>query len=260
MSETFLVAAFNRLSLQSRREVWEGTEDTEEATLERILLLWDQTRGVFDKELAGRWGEGEGEAKHPGLAASAKDAGNKAYSCGDHLEALARYNEALRLASPGETSGLVLGNRSAVWAGLGKHGLVERDVEEALEEGVPGHVVWRLLERRGRARWALGEQGGALQDLEQAVVALGSSTLKEEKRQEKKVELQKLMKEIKSSKVVTKNVVDVVKLPELPGENPLYPTFSDAVSFVYEEGRGRYAVAARQVRRLLLLLPQPNLR
>ena len=37
-------------------------------------------------------------------------------------------------------------------------------------------------------------------------------------------------------------------LAELPDRNPCYPTFSNAVKILYEEGRGRFAVAKRAVK------------
>ena len=93
---------------------------------------------------------------------------------------------------------------------------------------------------------------GGVEDLEAAVGALGSSNLKEEKREEKRKELRKLIKEIRGSKEVKKVVAKEPKLPELPAVNPLYPTFSDAVKIVYQEGRGRFAVAGREVRDTIL--------
>ena len=174
--------------------------------------------------------------------------GNKAYSSGDHVEAIGQYNTAIRLGEKGEATGLVLGNRSAVWAALEKHDLVVKDVGAALEQGTPDHVVWRLLERRGRALKTRGDLEAAVQDLEDAMEALSSSKLAEEKRTTKKGELQRLVKEIRSSlgkKPVKKK--EETQQAELPNRNPLYPTFSNAVKILYEEGRGRFAVAKREV-------------
>ena len=53
--ETFLAAVFNKLSLAERREVWESKEDTEEATMERINLLWGQKETDYSKEMAARY-------------------------------------------------------------------------------------------------------------------------------------------------------------------------------------------------------------
>ena len=247
--ETFLAAVFNKLSLAERREVWESKEDTEEATMERINLLWGQKETNYSTELGGRW---KAEGKKASEAGRCKEAGNKAYSSGDYVEAIGQYNTAIRLGEKGEATGLVLGNRSAVWAALEKHHLVVRDVGAALEQGTPAHVVWRLLERRGRALKARGELEAAVQDLEDAMDALSRSNLAEEKRAAKKGELQRLVKEIRSCKTVKKREVEERGEgggeAELPDRNPLYPTFSDAVKIEYEEGRGRFAVAKRPVR------------
>ena len=60
--------------------------------------------------------------------------------------------------------------------------------------------------------------------------------------------LQKLVKDIRTSKAVKKTIIEEKKgLAMLPNTNPLYPTFSDAVKIEYEEGRGRFAVAKREV-------------
>ena len=247
--ETFLAAVFNKLSLAERREVWESKEDTEEATMERINLLWGQKETNYSTELGGRW---KAEGKKASEAGRCKEAGNKAYSSGDYVEAIGQYNTAIRLGEKGEATGLVLGNRSAVWAALEKHHLVVRDVGAALEQGTPAHVVWRLLERRGRALKARGELEAAVQDLEDAMDALSRSNLAEDKRAAKKGELQRLVKEIRSCKTVKKREVQERGGggggAELPDRNPLYPTFSDAVKIEYEEGRGRFAVAKRPVR------------
>ena len=243
---TFLAKAFNKLSLTDKKEVWESREDTEEATLERIHLLWRQKETRYSTELAARW---RVEGKNSKEAARCKELGNKAYSSKDYVEAIGQYNKAIRLGEKGEATGLVLGNRSAVWAALEKHDLVVSDVGAALEQGTPGHVVWRLLERRGRALKARGEPETALRDLEDAMEALSKSNLAEDKRVAKKAELQKLVKDIRTSKAVVKKTILEEKkgLAMLPNTNPLYPTFSDAVKIEYEEGRGRFAVAKREV-------------
>ena len=36
-------------------------------------------------------------------------------------------------------------------------------------------------------------------------------------------------------------------VPDIPNRNKLYPVMSDAVNFKYEEGRGRYAVASKDI-------------
>ena len=77
---TFLAEVFNKLSLTDKKEVWESKEDTEEATLERIHLLWGQKETRYSSELAARW---KVEGKNAKEAARCKELGNKAYSSKD---------------------------------------------------------------------------------------------------------------------------------------------------------------------------------
>ena len=74
MGETFLAAVFNKLSLAEKREVWESKVDTEEATLERIELLWSQKETSYTTEVAARW---KAEGKKASDAGRCKEAGNK---------------------------------------------------------------------------------------------------------------------------------------------------------------------------------------
>ena len=51
---------------------------------------------------------------------------------------------------------------------------------------------------------------------------------------------------------LTKNQSDVsmvhkAEVPEIPNKNSLYPVMSDAITFKYEENRGRYAVASKDI-------------
>ena len=73
------------------------------------------------------------EGKNAKEAARCKELGNKASSSKDYVEALGQYNKAIRIGEKGEATGLVLGNRSAVWAALEKHGLLVSDVGVASE-------------------------------------------------------------------------------------------------------------------------------
>ena len=99
-----------------------------------------------------------------------------------------------------------------------------KDVGAALEQGTPDHVVWRLLERRGRALKTRGDLEAAVQDLEDAMEALSSSKLAVEKRTTKKGELQRLVKEIRSCKKSAVKKSGEKVMAELPDRHPLYPT------------------------------------
>ena len=62
---------------------------------------------------------------------------------------------------------------------------------------------------------------------------------------------------------LTKNQdVDMVPkadVPEIPKANPLYPVMSDAVTFKYEDNRGRYAVANKVTKAYILTFKPINL-
>ena len=76
---------------------------------------------------------------------------------------------------------------------------------------------------------------------------LTNSRLEGKRRDARRKELEKLLKEIKGEKTRQKEVDAPSPAPELPGVNTQFPNFSDAVRIRYEEGRGRFAVAARDI-------------
>ena len=55
------------------------------------------------------------------------------------------------------------------------------------------------------------------------------------------------MKEVQGGRGVKVARAEEEREPKLPATNPLYPTFSDAVKIEYAPGRGRFAVARRDV-------------
>ena len=43
------------------------------------------------------------------------------------------------------------------------------------------------------------------------------------------------------------SMVHQAEVPEIPNKNSLYPVMSDAITFKYEENRGRFAVASKDI-------------
>ena len=114
--------------------------------------------------------------------------------------------------------------------------------------GYPEELKFKLLERRAKARQTLGKLEEGITDVDDAVAALEKANLAQEKRDGKKAELQRfgiglgrpavsltplrLRKELStalagggSSRVSSPKPLE----PLLPGENPKFPNFSDAV-------------------------------
>ena len=119
-----------------------------------------------------------------------------------------------------------------------------------LHTGYPEELKFKLLERRAKARQSLGKLEEGITDIETAIAALDQANLAEEKREGKKAELQRfgmspwldsalwedhirrLRKELSTAlegggcqRAASPKPVE----PLLPGENPKFPTFSDAV-------------------------------
>ena len=94
--------------------------------------------------------------------------------------------------------------------------------------GYPPHLEFKLYERRARARRALGRPGAA-GDATAALGALAAARLDQAKVEERRRELEELLHQLEQEGV--QEVVEEARAeePRLPGENPKFPTFSDAV-------------------------------
>merc|ERR1712223_199767 len=244
---TFLQKVFCEISLEKRPDLWQDDEDTEAKNIERIAFLASFPQTEYRAQLDPKKST---TRKNEVLAKALKEKGNKSYASGDNIEAMNHYNQALRFATV-DQQGVILANRSALWSQLGEPHRVEEDVDLALEAGYPEELKFKLLERRAKARQTLGKLEEGVADVDDAVAALEKANLVQEKRDGKKAELQRLRKELSTalsggggSRESSPKPLE----PLLPGENPKFPTFSDAVRIRYEEGRGRFAVAAREIK------------
>ena len=245
MNSTFLQKVFCDISLEQRPQLWQDDTDSEEKNVERIEFLASLPQTEF---LAQTDASRSSTRKNGVLAKALREKGNKSYGAGDNIEAMHHYNQALRFAHP-EEQGMVLANRSALWAQLGEAGLVMEDVDLALEAGYPGELAYKLLERRARARQVLGRREQAMGDAKAALEGLKLAKLAPEKIEAKRGELEKLVQDLAKKQEVTEEVTSSLREePQLPGENPKFPNFSDAVRIKYEEGRGRFAVAGRDIK------------
>ena len=128
--ESFLQKVFYQISLEKDPQLWQDDEDTNQNNYKRIKFLsgFEQTRyrAQLDRSKSST-------RKNDVLAKALKEKGNKEYSGGDSVAALILYNQALSYSSQEGEYGTILGNRSALWADLGKHCLVVRDVTQALQ-------------------------------------------------------------------------------------------------------------------------------
>jgi len=246
---SFLQKVFYEISLEKRPDLWQDDEDSKEKNIERIQFLatFDKTKYKTQMDPAKST-----TRKNNLLAKALKEKGNKSYGAGDNIEAMNLYNQALCYSSC-ETGGeysVVLANRSALWAELGEHELVEADVNLAIESGYPDKMVFKLQERRSKSRLAMGNLDLALEDVLLAIENLKVSTLDEAKQKAKSKELQKLKVLIENEKKsgLKKDEATSKTCLTFKQQNDKFPSFSDAVQIKYGEGRGRYAVASREIK------------
>jgi len=196
--------------------------------------------------------------KKPLEAKAKKDYGNKAYQAGKDLDALYLYSQAI-VTTPVGADGksrdlaILLANRSAVLFSLKAFPLALDDIQLAFEMGYPDDLAYKLYDRKAKCMLPFKRMKEA-----EAAYKLALEYLDKAKKLDKDKKL-KLQKEILQALNFFKNAPASLKnekelelhpkpeLPDIPNKNPLYPVMSDAVTFKYEEARGRFAVASRDI-------------
>ena len=150
---------------------------------------------------------------------------------------------------------ICLANRSAVLFSLKWYKQALDDIELALLSGYPDELAYKLYERQGKIKAFFKDVDGACASYKLALKYSEVATkLKDERRKGVQLELQKSLKFFQdtpaSVRADLKKAIKVSKVPTLEVEdrNPLYPAMSKSVSFKYQAGRGRYAVATTDIK------------
>ena len=127
-----------------------------------------------------------------------------------------------------------------------------------LRSGYPDKLLYKLYERRSKSHFSLKLFSEALEDVKLALKHLKFSTLDEGKLSAKQSELSKVklllerrdVKNVNSSSEPGQTVTADSRKSLLSLENASsqFPSLSQAVLLQYEEGRGRYAVAGRDIK------------
>lgn len=247
---SFIQKVFYEISLEGRPDLWQDDEDSQEKNIDRIQFLATFDKTGYKPQLDQAKST---TRKNNMLAKALKEKGNKSYGGGDNIEAMNLYNQALCYSScePGGEYSVILANRSALWAELGEHQLVEADVDQAIESGYPVKMVFKLQERRSKSRLVLKNFEKALEDVSLASENLTHSNLDEVKQKAKSKDLIKLKKLIeKEMKSGLKNGGETSEKTKIAfkQQNAKFPSFSDTVQIKFAEGRGRYAVASREIK------------
>lgn len=186
-----------------------------------------------------------------------KEYGNKAYQDGKDIDALYFYTQAVISARVDETTGkskelsVALANRSAVLVSLKAYHLALDDIKLAFEMGYPEELRFKLLERKAKILM-LGKQFSDAQDTyKELIKSLDVAKCDSNKKLKIQNEAQKALIYFKKAPSVYNDrnvaIYPQAQLPKIKDKNMKYPAMSSAVAFKYQENRGRYGVASRDI-------------
>jgi len=189
---------------------------------------------------------------------SKKDYANKAYKDGKDFDALYLYSQAILTAptkdGKSKELSMALANRSAVLFSLKAYAFALDDIRLAFESGYPDDLAYKLYDRKAKILVAFKQMKDAGEAYKKALEYLDKATKlpADKKKTVQKDILQALIFFQKAPAALTQNdpntvIYPIAEVPDLPAKNALYPAMSDAVTFKYEQGRGRFCIASRDI-------------
>lgn len=205
------------------------------------------------------------EGKSQDQSLKLREEGNKSYGRGDHKQALECYTRAV-LCAPvtlgpdisAEEMVLAHGNRSATLFQLHRYKECLDDIAVALKYGYPEALRYKIYDRQGRCYMELEYFDKALEAFENVIKSLSDSKMDEQQQSNasrntnKQIELCKLKLDTDGGKVHSPSPDKFGGMndkPELSAErNKRYPQTSEAFSVKYSLEKGRYGVAAEDIK------------
>ena len=128
------------------------------------------------------------------------------------------------------------------------------DISLALQSGYPDDLAYKLYERRAKINASLKDVDGACESYKLAIKYVDvASKINEEKKRKLKQEFLRSLKFFQDTpQSVRENLKKALKASQVEtltveNPNPQYPSLSQSVSFKYEQGRGRFAVATKDI-------------
>ncbi|XP_013167232.1 PREDICTED: SET and MYND domain-containing protein 4 [Papilio xuthus] len=186
-----------------------------------------------------------------------KDEGNKAVQKGDWAKALEFYSQAMMFVPHKDTDELSIlyANRSAALSHLEQYEDTLSDIKRCLSLAYPRHLRYKVYERRARTLLIVKRHQEAITAFQDTITALDeANNLNKEKRQKMRTDAKLMLEILNKGITLAGNPKDPEPLrktppkPKLPGKNnPQYPAASDAIQIDYNEAKGRYATAARDI-------------
>lgn len=186
-----------------------------------------------------------------------REQGNKAYTSKKNSQALQLYTNSIRFApycgsGQGEELCMAYANRSAVLVQTKQFKLALQDIELSFHAGYPSELAYKLHERRAKCYQEQGNLTQAASSLRQAIEAVTGAKVEEDKKVKLREGFTNGLNDLVAKEKVT-GVSESVSggesgLPRITRPNPNFPAFSEAVEIRSEVGRGRFGVAAREVK------------
>ena len=142
--------------------------------------------------------------------------------------------------------------RSAVLFSLKAYHLSLDDIKLAFDSGYPEELHFKLLERKAKILIFFKQYLDARDTYKALLTSLDHAKVDPKKKIQIQKDAQATLKHFERAPSVYNdpNVIMKVQtdLPKLTDKNKKYPALSNAVCFKYEKGRGRYAIAQRDIK------------
>ncbi|KAG6465918.1 hypothetical protein O3G_MSEX015498 [Manduca sexta] len=166
-----------------------------------------------------------------------------------------------------EELSILYANRSAALNHLQQYEDVLEDIRKCISLGYPRHLRYKVFERRARTLLVLKRNQEAISAFQDTITALDEANkFDKEKRQKMRTDSKLMLEILNKGLTLAGNPKDPEPLkrkppkPKLPGKNNReYPAASDAIQIDYEESRGRFATATRDIKvGEMLLVEKPH--
>ena len=165
-------------------------------------------------------------------------------------EAATAYNSALLYAQNGDFLALAYANRSAVFFQMNEIKACYRDIQRAIQNGYPEHLLYKLWDRKGKCLMKVSRYVQAIEAFENCLESLPRGIKDEKKLETFTADVEKSIKACqgRESSGVDPFAKDISKIPSLGfGVNPSIPSFSKAINLEYSSQSGRYGTATRKI-------------
>jgi len=217
-----------------------------------IKLMWGLP---VSQDLLKSAGSGRCGGKSEGESRRWRDAGNKHFQAGRDMDAVSRFNQAVAAAPQQEGRGrdlsLAFANRSAALLKLGHPNLALEDIAEAVKAGYPQELTYKVFERRLRCLILIKSSKAEVEDAHTAFEAsLAFAKLDDPKKDKLRLEMSELVDGNSKPGQISPQVhlpIPGEEVPVLADAKPSLPALSSSVTIEYEPGRGRFAVANREI-------------